>query len=70
VTTVATPGATGSLSATTTYAINVDPPKPLPEDVSGASPPGNCGAGSGLAVVLLGIAGALTRLFRGSKACR
>ena len=51
-TTVPAPGATNSLSKSTTYAINVDPPKPLPQDIPGASPPGNCGAGSGVALLL------------------
>ena len=52
VTTVPAPGATNSLSKSTTYAINVDPPKPLPQDIPGALPPGNCGAGSGVALLL------------------
>ncbi len=52
-TTVPAPGASNSLSNITTYAINVDPPKPLPDDVTSAKAPGSCGAGSGL--VLMGL---------------
>ena len=51
-TTMPAPGATNSLSKNITYAVNVDAPKPLPQDISGASAPGNCGAGSGIALVL------------------
>jgi hypothetical protein len=46
------PGSGNSLSKTTTYAINVDPPKPLPEEVTGATAPGSCGAGTGIAALL------------------
>jgi len=51
-TTVPAPGATNSLSKNITYAVNVDAPKPLPNDISGATPPGNCGSGSGVAVLV------------------
>lgn len=45
-------GASGSLSEKTLYSINVEPAKPSPEGVNGSNPSGNCGAGSGIAVVL------------------
>ena len=50
--TVPAPGSSSSLSGTTTYAINVDPPKPLPDDVTSANAPGKCGAGTGVAVLM------------------
>ena len=73
-TTVPAPGAANSLSKNITYAINVDAPKPLPNDISGAEAPGNCGAGSGLAV-FAGLLAAFITFFRrqsliGNSSCR
>lgn len=45
-------GARGSLSSTAAYSINVEAAKPLPQDITGTSSGGACGAGSGIALLL------------------